>query len=126
MPGGVLLQELLPKGSCACPLLSSHSGFIFFSLVRYASKYFSLLTFYSISYSLLPCSYFPVSHSQQTVSHSLSCPSLLLTLFLIPLIFSLLALPSPLRHQLYTHRLCFHGVSHRFWQSALETQDHFK
>lgn len=30
MPGGVLLQELLPKGRYACPLLSSHSAFMFF------------------------------------------------------------------------------------------------
>lgn len=73
----------------------------------------------------LRCSYFSLSFIVN-LSHSLSLPSLLLIAFLNPLIFSLLALPSPLRHQLYTHGLCFHGVSHRFWQSALETQDHFK
>lgn len=66
------------------------------------------------------CLSFTVNLPYSLSPFSFTCP------FSYPSNISFLALPSPLRHQLYTHRLCFHGVSHRFWQSALETQDHFK
>lgn len=124
MLGGVLLQELLPKGRCACPLHSPHSGFICFflslvmhlTIILYSHFIPSLTCLFAAHIFLSPISSKPLLLSLSSFSFTY--------LFVIPL-FSLLP-SSPLRHQLYTHRLCFHGVSHRFWQSALETQDHFK
>lgn len=132
MPGGVLLQELLPEACCACPLLSSHSACIvlFFPSSSFVMhQNISPHSPFPLSLTLVFPAYISLSlvYSKPLLHPTPPPPSLLLTLFSYPLlIFSLLALPSPLRHQLYTHRLCFHGVSHRFWQSALETQDHFK
>lgn len=57
MPGGVLLQELLPKGRYACPLLSSHSAFIFFFPLSLAVTlrikiFLSARPFSSVSFSV--------------------------------------------------------------------------
>lgn len=123
----IITRAATKRPLCSPAALISLRLFLFSPSVT--SKCFSLLTFYSISNSFLPCPHFSLSltHSEPLLLPlSLSLPSLLLILFLIPPTFSLPSLPSPLRHQLYTHRSCFHGVSQRFWQSALETQDHFK
>lgn len=120
MPGGVLLQELLPKGRCARPLLSSHSAFFSFLSLCYIEMFLSAhLLFHLEIIPSLP-TFLPVS------LHSLCLVFYLSSFLSLKQFFFLPALPSQLRHQLYTHRSCFHGVSQRFWQSALETQDHFK
>lgn len=130
MPGGVLLQKLLPKGRCACPLLSSHFGFIFpFFLPPFRSqpRHFSLLTFYSFNsflHSLIFLTYSkPLLH--------LSSPHTFFCCFTYPFSYpSNIFAPCPsffLKTSIIHPQIMFSwGVSHRFWWRALEMQDHFK